>query len=70
MKVFKYYSELKKWQKKKLVCTIGNFDGVHRAHQRIISDVKRIAEERDAHSLIITFKNHPLQSGKKKQKPI
>lgn len=41
------------------VCTIGNFDGVHRGHQEIIKTVKQIADYSDLKSLIITFYPHP-----------
>jgi len=70
MKVFQYFSELKKWNTKNIVCTIGNFDGVHSAHQKILSDLNLLAKKRNAKSFVITFKNHPLQVGKQKEKPI
>lgn len=41
------------------VATIGFFDGVHLGHQNLISQVRRIAKERDLPSLIITFGEHP-----------
>jgi riboflavin kinase / FMN adenylyltransferase len=70
MKAFQYHSDFKKWCKKKVVCTIGNFDGVHLAHQKILGKIKTISKRHNAYSLVITFKNHPLQVGQKKQKPI
>jgi len=70
MKVFEHYTDYKKWQKKKVVCTIGNFDGVHCAHQKILLDIKKIAQRCNAASLVMTFKNHPLQVGTRKEKPI
>jgi len=41
------------------VLTIGNFDGVHIAHQRIISQVVREARERGKKSVVMTFEPHP-----------
>ncbi len=39
-----------------LCCAIGNFDGVHLAHQRLINECKKIGEK----SVIITFYPHPI----------
>lgn len=41
------------------VAAIGNFDGVHRGHQEILSAVVREAHERNARALAITFDPHP-----------
>jgi riboflavin kinase / FMN adenylyltransferase len=41
------------------VVTIGSFDGVHLAHQKIIEQVKQIAQSTDGQSVIITFYPHP-----------
>ncbi len=43
------------------VVTIGNFDGVHRGHQRLIETVKRRAEELDGDSVVVTFHPHPVK---------
>lgn len=43
-----------------LAITIGNFDGVHLGHQKIISEVKRIAKEKNLSSAILTFEPHPI----------
>ncbi len=42
------------------VVTIGNFDGIHIGHQRIIEEVRRKAAEIDGVSALITFDPHPL----------
>lgn len=42
-----------------VVC-IGSFDGVHIAHQQIISKVISDAKEKGCKSMVITFKQHPL----------
>jgi len=41
--------------------TIGNFDGVHLAHQKIIKDVVSRAKESGGTSILITFHPHPLK---------
>jgi riboflavin kinase / FMN adenylyltransferase len=41
------------------VVTIGNFDGVHRGHQYLVSRVIEDARVRATRSLIITFEPHP-----------
>ena len=43
-----------------VVATIGNFDGVHLGHRKIIDSVVRGAAARSAPSLLITFEPHPL----------
>jgi len=39
--------------------TIGNFDGVHRGHARLISELRRKAEAAGAPALVVTFNPHP-----------
>ena len=41
------------------VATLGNFDGVHRGHQEILSRVVRQARERRGEAVVITFFPHP-----------
>lgn len=41
------------------VLTIGNFDGVHIAHQRIINQVVSEARKRGKKSVVMTFEPHP-----------
>ncbi len=40
--------------------TIGNFDGVHRGHQKLISTIIHKARLRDMHSVVVSFCPHPL----------
>jgi riboflavin kinase/FMN adenylyltransferase len=39
--------------------TIGAFDGVHRGHQALIAEARRLGAERDAPSVVATFDRHP-----------
>ena len=41
------------------VLALGNFDGVHRGHRKILDRVKRVATEHGATSVVMTFDPHP-----------
>ena len=41
------------------VLALGNFDGLHRGHMKIIERVRRVAGERSASALVMTFDPHP-----------
>src|SRR6266850_4036323 len=41
------------------VLALGNFDGVHRGHRKILDRVGRVAGERGATSVVMTFDPHP-----------
>ncbi len=41
------------------VVTIGAYDGVHLGHQAVIAHVRRLAQEANARSVVITFDRHP-----------
>src|SRR5579872_7296061 len=41
------------------VLALGNFDGLHRGHRKILDRVQRIAGERGATSVVMTFDPHP-----------
>lgn len=41
------------------VLALGNFDGVHRGHQKILDRLHRVATERGATSVVMTFDPHP-----------
>jgi len=43
------------------VVSVGNFDGVHRAHQRVLKQVVLRAKESRAHSVAVTFEPHPMR---------
>lgn len=40
--------------------TVGTFDGVHRGHQHVITELLRVAKERGERSVLVTFDPHPL----------
>jgi len=46
-------------QFKNPVITIGSFDGVHRAHLKILERVIGLADEIDGESILVTFHPHP-----------
>ncbi|MGE0451403.1 MAG: bifunctional riboflavin kinase/FAD synthetase [Vicinamibacterales bacterium] len=41
------------------VLALGNFDGVHRGHRKILERVRRVASERGSTSVVMTFDPHP-----------
>jgi riboflavin kinase / FMN adenylyltransferase len=41
------------------VLALGNFDGVHRGHRKILERVKRVANEHGSTSVVMTFDPHP-----------
>lgn len=41
------------------VVAVGNFDGLHRGHRRILSRLCGLAERRGLRSLVLTFEPHP-----------
>ncbi len=47
------------------VLTLGNFDGVHLGHQKILDEVKKIAKKHKTSSALISFYPHPISFLKK-----
>lgn len=43
------------------VVSVGNFDGVHRAHTRVLEEVVARARKRGAKSVVVTFDPHPMR---------
>lgn len=48
-------------QQQPAVVTIGFFDGVHRGHHHLISEVRAIAAQRQMTAIAVTFDAHPRQ---------
>ena len=43
------------------VVSVGNFDGVHRAHLRVLKELVIRSKQRKAHSVAVTFEPHPMR---------
>jgi riboflavin kinase/FMN adenylyltransferase len=43
------------------VVTIGNFDGLHLGHQKVIKTLVDTAKKDNALSVVITYTNHPIE---------
>ncbi len=43
------------------VASVGNFDGVHRAHRAVIDEIVRRAQSAKAKSVVVTFEPHPAR---------
>jgi riboflavin kinase / FMN adenylyltransferase len=43
------------------VVTIGSFDGIHLAHRELLQRIRRIAQQKNAASVAITFEPHPAE---------
>jgi riboflavin kinase / FMN adenylyltransferase len=52
------------------VCTVGSFDGLHRAHQAIIREVTERSRLHGMRSVVITFDPHPKEIVKTQTGPI
>ncbi|ADL07989.1 bifunctional riboflavin kinase/FAD synthetase [Thermosediminibacter oceani] len=57
MKVYKDLDTLS--VKTPAACGLGNFDGVHLGHQKLISELVTIADEKGLESFVVTFEPHP-----------
>jgi riboflavin kinase / FMN adenylyltransferase len=60
MKIIKGIENLKRPFRNPVV-TLGNFDGVHLGHQRILEKVKEEASKLGGEGVVITFEPHPLK---------
>src|SRR5208337_854478 len=41
--------------------SVGNFDGVHRAHRHVLDEIVRRAQVGNTHSAVVTFEPHPAR---------
>ena len=60
MEIFRLNSDFPDWIKRGAI-TIGNFDGVHQGHARIISQLTDFARQVDGKSVVFTFEPHPVR---------
>ena len=60
MKLYRHLDELPDEFGPSIV-SVGNFDGVHRAHQKVLGEVVRRARETGATSTVVTFEPHPMR---------
>ena len=40
--------------------TLGNFDGLHRGHQKLLAEIKKHSKEKKLESVVFTFDPHPV----------
>src|SRR5439155_21896571 len=43
------------------VVSVGNFDGVHRAHLRVLSKLVARSQQQRSRSIAVTFEPHPMR---------
>jgi len=60
MKIFRHHRDVPDAYKGAIVA-VGNFDGVHRGHQALIGEARRIADERGAPLGVLAFEPHPQE---------
>lgn len=60
MRIFRHHSDIPAAYRGAVVA-IGNFDGVHRGHQALIAEAKRLADERGASLGVLAFEPHPQE---------
>src|ERR1700757_804178 len=59
MDVIHFPDDVRPQRWKQPVLALGNFDGVHRGHRKILDRLVRVAGERGATSVVMTFDPHP-----------
>ena len=52
------------------ITTIGNFDGIHLGHQKLLNDLKNIAKEKGFKTRLVTFSPYPFEFFKHGKKRI
>ena len=58
MKIFKLNTDTT-FNENNICLAIGNFDGFHKGHQKIISILKKVSKEKNLQSAIMSFDPHP-----------
>ncbi|WP_422364998.1 bifunctional riboflavin kinase/FAD synthetase [Pelagibius sp.] len=58
MAIFRHSGEVSE-DAKGCVVVIGNFDGVHKGHQTLLADARKMANQLDAPLAVLTFEPHP-----------
>ncbi len=69
MKIIKGSNKLKGIRLLNPVITLGNFDGVHKGHQKILKKVIKRAKEIGGVSVVYTFNPHPLNVLRPEKEP-
>jgi len=52
------------------VLTIGAFDGVHRGHQAVLAETRRLADEQGLPTVVVTFDRHPASVVRPQSAPL
>ena len=60
MRIFRHYHDVPDAYRGAVIA-VGNFDGVHRGHQALIGEARRLAEERNAPLGVLAFEPHPQE---------
>lgn len=60
MRIFRHWNDVPE-EFKGSVVAIGNFDGVHRGHQALLAETRRLAAERNAIFGVLAFEPHPQE---------
>ena len=66
MNILDNFNIFEQGDKKETVVTIGNFDGIHIGHKKLITITKKYALDENLKSVVITFSPHPLEIVKNK----
>jgi riboflavin kinase/FMN adenylyltransferase len=60
MRLFRHHTEIPA-EARGAVMALGNFDGLHLGHQRVIGEAGRLAAELEAPCAVLTFEPHPRE---------
>jgi riboflavin kinase/FMN adenylyltransferase len=60
MRIFRHYQDIAEGFKGGVIA-IGSFDGVHRGHQALMAETRRLASERNAIFGVLAFEPHPQE---------